>query len=268
MWGSMRSDRFPRLYTYEQAVAKEAEIVPYSKGKIKGDKPLAERRRSWLTIRKVGDDVAVRLYNTNIITYKPSGEIIVNQGGWNTGTTHETVARILGTTIFQRHFDNWIACKDGTFILRKEGDNVFRRSSSYGVLEYQNPVYPVVHRLKRKEYNNVRKRYADFIQYGLGLIRLGREAIVFEQVPRTEAYKRENLTNLMLSDNVEDKYWAFNMLFSDFRSRYSRYSGMVRVDGLLNRVRNVLVCAHKDEVLETIEVRDGRIVRDRYSWVP
>jgi hypothetical protein len=232
-------------------------------------KPLAERRRHWLTIRKKGEDIVIKMYDTDIITYKPDGHIIVRQGGWSTSSTHETIATILGTTIFRRHFGSRIECDGGFFILRKKGDNIFKRSSSYGSLEYQNPVYPVFHRLKRKEYNNVRKRYADFIQYGLGLIKLGGEAIVFEQVPRTEAYKRENLTNLMLSDNVEDKYWAFNMLFmccmrSGFRSRYPV---IAKPYGLLNRVRDVLVCAHKDEVLETIEVRDGRIVRDRYSWV-
>ena len=34
-----------------------------------------------------GDDIAVRLHSTNIITYRPNGDVVLDSGGWHTVTT-------------------------------------------------------------------------------------------------------------------------------------------------------------------------------------
>lgn len=266
MWGSMRSDRFPRLFNYEQALRKESEIVPYSKGKYKGNKPLAERRRSGLTIRKVGDDVIVRLYSTDIIKYRPDGEIIVNQGGWSTSTTHEVIARILGTTIYQRHYDNWIACKDGTFILRKKGDNIFKRSSPYGSLEYQNPEYPAVTKLKRREYNDTRKKYKKFETYLFGTLRLrGHEPPSEEEALSAfnGQYEPMMLDGLMELINCEESWYQASLVILRRCSPMGWLADKTIKEARVRREMKDIICTHhRDELFYAELVTTGRVVRD------
>lgn len=266
MWGSMRSDRFPRLYTYSDACRHENTTPAYSKGKYKGDKPLAERRRSWLTIRKVGDEIAVRLYSTDVITYRPNGEIIINQGGWGTPTTHETVARILGTTIYQRHYDNWIACKDGTFILRKKGDNIFKRSSPYGSLEYQNPEYPAVTKLKRREYNDTRKKYKKFETYLFGALRLrGHEPPSEEEALSAfngRVHEPMMLDGLMELINCEESWYQASLVILRRCSPIGWRDQTIKEARVKQEMKDIICTHHRDELFYAEQVTTGRVVRD------
>jgi hypothetical protein len=48
-------------------------------------KPIANN--TYLILDTNTNDVAVRLHNTNILTFKPDGSIILDTGGWETNTT-------------------------------------------------------------------------------------------------------------------------------------------------------------------------------------
>jgi hypothetical protein len=48
-----------------------------------------DNRNTW--IEKRGDDVAVRLHNTDIVRISPDGTIILNSGGWRTTTTKDRI---------------------------------------------------------------------------------------------------------------------------------------------------------------------------------
>lgn len=260
----MRSDRFPRMYTYSDAVRKEAEIKPL-RGKHAGDKPLAERRRTNLTIRKVERlhgqiDIVVRLYGTDIITYRPNGEIVVEQGGYNTPTTHETIARILNTTIYQRHGEGWVDAKNGTYILRRRGVNVFERDVVSDGLLYVNPVYPVKHTLKLKDYNRVKKQYAAFTKYAVGLAKMCDEqtmrGVAWSDMPNTE-----EATRLMLSEDTEDNYKAF-LIAHALRDRYLDNLP----EAIKRSIHNLIKTHHKDEVFEATIVHTGRVVKDANGY--
>jgi hypothetical protein len=266
------------MFSYEQAVAKEAEIKPFVKGEHKGDKPLAERARHWLTIRKHGENVVVRLHKTDIITYRPNSEIVIEQGGWNSATTHETVARILGTHIQQRHSIGWIYVKNGCFPLRKRGANVFLRERGRNGepedLFYLNPEYPVIHKLKLKVYNQVKKRYTDFYNYAVNMTKLtGNTEYDYEQLRNLRIVENRNfllsrgefsdhsvyptIVKWMLSEDYEDRNKALICVYH-FCDRMCS-EPLVAVH---NSITDLIKRAHRDEVFAATEVRDGRVVRD------
>jgi hypothetical protein len=184
MYGNMRSDRFARLYTYEQAKRHFHSIKPYTKGRNKGLSPFAERSRHWLTMRQEGEDYVITLYRTDIIRFKPDGRMVVKQGGWDTPTTHEVIGRVLGTEIFIRDHKGWITARRegrsevGCYVLHKEDECVFKRGSiadpnSYGTgLVYLNPPVPVIHKLNRSKYEAIKKEYKPFINYAKRMAKL------------------------------------------------------------------------------------------------
>jgi len=264
MYANMRSDRFPCMYRYEQAVAKEAEIKPLSKGNNKGDKPLAERARHWLTIRRHGENVVVRLHNTDVITYRPNGEIVIEQGGWNSATTHETVARILGTHIQQRHNIGWIYTSNGCFPLRKRGENVFLREDNGG-LYFVNPEYPVIHKLNLKVYNQVKRRYADFYEYAVNMTKLTNDmSFDYKQYKHlwnnevgSDLTRHKKVAAWMLSEDYEDKSKALVYVYH-FADRMCSDPFVAVYNSITDSIKR----AHKHEIFEAIEVRDGRLVKD------
>ena len=42
-----------------------------------------------------GEDIAVRLHNTNVVTFKPNGDVVLDSGGWKTVTTKERMNRFM-----------------------------------------------------------------------------------------------------------------------------------------------------------------------------
>lgn len=266
----MRSDRFPLLLDYAAALRKCDEIKPL-RGKSAGTKPLAERRRTQLNIRKVERlhgqiDIVVRLYGTDIITYKPDGQIIVDQGGYGTSTTHETIARVLGTTIYQKHGVSWVDTKNGTYILRRRGANVFERSGvsegcGYAAsLLYVNPEYPVSHKLKIKDYNQIKKQYAAFTKYAVGLAKMCDEdamrLVGWNDLPHVG-----EATRLMRSESSEENYDAFLIVYAT-RDRY--LNDLPKA--IKKSIENLIKVQHKDELFEAIIVQTGRVVKDANGY--
>lgn len=153
---------------YAQACARYAEITP-----IRGTtlKPLGPRRHKEMQILKQpNEDIVCRLYQTDVVTYKPNGDIVVQVGGWASPTTTAFMMNVLGNHFWQ--FDNqvWVRARteeqgeDKSFPLLTQGDNVFRRSRSGGLL-LTNPQSCKTHKINREGANNVRKRYESFRNY-------------------------------------------------------------------------------------------------------
>lgn len=267
MFRSMRSDRFPRLYDYFDAVRHESKVKPFVKGKRKGEKPLAERSRGWLTIRKDegSGDVVVRLYSTDIITYKQDGRIVVDQGGWNTPTTHEVLARVLGTQIYNRYGRGWVEAKGGSYILSASNPNVFMRSNDNSLI-YVNPPVPTKHILKRKEYNNVRKRYESFVKYAVACTKLrGNAAFDVDEWRALKGVERATvLTDTDLFRNDDNFYEALlRVYYACPQPRWgTENSEDISISRVKSQIDEIIKHTHRDEIFESREVRDGRVVKD------
>jgi hypothetical protein len=73
-------------------------------------KPIANNTRAILR----GDDVAIRLHSTDVLTFKPDGSVIYNTGGWRTVTTKQRMNKY-GAPGFRIWSDrgNWYAGQCG-----------------------------------------------------------------------------------------------------------------------------------------------------------
>jgi hypothetical protein len=202
----LRSDRFPFLLDYEAALRRHDSIKP-KQGKNEGIRPLAERSRNSLNIRKVGEaeDLVIRLYGTDIITYRKNGEIVVNFGLWDSCTTRKTISAIAPCTLHRRYNQTWLTAKNGSYPIARRHDVVLVRGAmwngeflefsifssavlwlrSIGELNergdegggytfspaltgyhYINPEYPKLHKLNRPVFNLIKKQhYQPFIDY-------------------------------------------------------------------------------------------------------
>jgi hypothetical protein len=182
MWN--RTDVYStKIKTYEEALAHEASVKPIRGKTIK---PLHRRRDTHLTIRKQdvwqaalleqtetvfeGEEVVIKLYETDIVKYRPNGDIYVNIDGWVSMTTCQVLTDILGADFHKYYNRMWVRCDipesytPHALPIDAHAPNIFRVNMS-NTLEFQNYKYPVVHTLSRQAANIVRKQYKSFRQY-------------------------------------------------------------------------------------------------------
>lgn len=71
----------------------------YKKGMFKGDAPADSSRRgkNHFRVTKQGDNMCVRMWNTNLITVTPDNHIRISMGGWWTSTTKQNLNEALTT---------------------------------------------------------------------------------------------------------------------------------------------------------------------------
>ena len=134
---------------------------PYIKGKHKGERPLGTNRkhdRSRIVLDKDGA-IRVKHYNTNIITYKPNGDITLQTGGWSSISTAQIMQELLGLEKICR-----VNCK-----IYYRHNNQFHHLSNMLCIEpdgsplFTNDEY--VHRLIPEAMKQYRKKYGFFLEY-------------------------------------------------------------------------------------------------------
>lgn len=104
MFGSYTD--IPALSTYEQALEHHDSIKPIRGTNIR---PIIKtsngRRRKHLQILKQSDgSIACRLYDTNVLTYYPDGEIHFTNGGYATVSTHQFATELLAGSGYGCYF--------------------------------------------------------------------------------------------------------------------------------------------------------------------
>jgi len=154
------------ILSYEQAVAREAFIKP-----IRGDddiKPLGIRKNKHMRILKhPNGNIACRLYDTDVVTFKPNGDVAVMLNGWASDSTCDFASMVLDQPFYK--FDSRVWCRvqyEGeikNFPLRSYGENKFRMHGTSLVI--RDPLKHVIHKINRAGANSVRERYANFRAY-------------------------------------------------------------------------------------------------------
>ena len=161
----------PQVRSYLSAVMLEGEIKPI-RGRSTTTKPLASRRQDQLTIRREVDhtnpnqdpNIVIKLYATDIIKFKPCGEIEVFLGNWLTRTTVSVITDVLGLWDFRMVHDNvWYKGQK----LHSNEVNVFKE----GVL--QNPATINVYDLNKKVFTQINRKYKEFRAYFKMIEKLG-----------------------------------------------------------------------------------------------
>lgn len=161
----------PQVRSYLSAVMLESKIKPI-RGRDTSTKPLASRRQDQLTIRREVDhtnpnqdpNIVIKLYQTDIIKFKPCGEIEIFLGNWLTRTTVSVITDVLGLWDFRMVHDNvWYKGQK----LHNNEVNVFKDD----VL--QNPASIDVYNSNKKAFTQINKKYNEFRKYYKTIEKLG-----------------------------------------------------------------------------------------------
>ena len=235
-----------------------------------------------------------------LLAYYPDGRVSIEQS--ISATCRERIQRIAGLNIQRRHNEDWVHAatyQDGeevkghfplglgygsprtvTFILREGATPI-----------YLNPIPAVTHIIDRKNKAEVMAKFKEFVAYlkNMGKLMEGklprlehkemhaafgvdikdyRAFILFKGYYGSQtdelATKREKLLALASSGDTEQMYqamlWLSHVAVDNWRSR-----GYAPVSRCITMFEKAIMVQHKDEVLIRTEVRDGRIVHDRYA---
>ena len=152
------------MHSYEAAVNHFNNVVPLKRGLLKGEKPLGAMRRYTRALIRMDDDVVVcSYYNSDVVKYFPSGEIHLDLCGHNTNSTREFIDNTAGMYASvirgKAYLRLLINGKEEMFLFPEKGALVVKDR------RVMNPQPQTVYRVNRKAMNEVRKRYADFIEY-------------------------------------------------------------------------------------------------------
>ena len=168
----------PRLRTYEEAVAHYESIVPI-RGNADNVRPICAtkngRRKKHMAIRKYVDgSVACRLYDTDVVTFEPDGDVIFRSGGWVTSTTHGFANGILRAGVIYfgtRQNRTEITVGGGTHIMG--GNDFFRlRKDNEGRYVAVNPPAQYEYYARRKVLTAKRKPVLAFQKHCLAMAKL------------------------------------------------------------------------------------------------
>jgi hypothetical protein len=186
-YGNYRNWQLPRLTSYKDASLFEAGVKPI-RGDANGTKPLGTRKQKWFNIRREEQtqDIVLRAHNTDVIRFKSNGDVVINNGGWVSSTTHDFLTEVLG--LYVRTFDSkaWATCyfqpdgfinaepTHGQFVLPNNTDVTITRYLNSWLTKHMQG--PSTHRVNREKANILRKSYVPFKRYMEGLIKLRAEA--------------------------------------------------------------------------------------------
>lgn len=152
----------PILKTYEMALNRYNEVVPFRSGRRKGERPLGSNRRYLnCLIEKIDETEAIiaKLYGHDVITYHKDGAIEISLCV-DSITTRQFISALLWVPCFAYQNTTYLTYKNNdyciptnTYVLRIEQGQVV------------NPYEEKVYKLQRKAYNEVMKQYDVFTDY-------------------------------------------------------------------------------------------------------
>ena len=162
---------------------------PYIKGKYKGERPLGKNRkhdRSRVELDKEGN-IVVKHWQTNIIAYKPNGDIVLTCGGWSSISTAQIMQELLGVDkicrvnckIYYRHNNEFHYLASGLHI-EPDGSPLFSNG------EY-------VHKPKLEVLKKYRKQYAFFSEYAKQVLTMSSDFRANTTNHSTPAFEGETL---------------------------------------------------------------------------
>lgn len=274
---SLDASGLRRVEDYAKAVEVEAEIVP-----IRGKSPeckLLDRKRhkQSVTIRRVGEDVVIKAYETDVLTYKPDGEIVVDTGGHSTLSTANVIGRVLGVRVHLYGGRLWIQLAGGWYVL---GRDTRLKHIDYIGRQVMNPIHVPVRQLNRKKTKVVREKYRPFMDYARGMCKLlAVNGSIDVQSPRTVLF--EDIWDLITceEDLLENFAEALQTLMAVTSTHTWVYNGTNGVSLPYDSVYHTTFATmqrfltkmaykmHASDVLDTNTLPLGQLGRDKYdTW--
>jgi hypothetical protein len=264
---SLDTHRTKYLPDYAAALRHHDSIKPIRNSNTR---PIAERTKQHFNIRTEGvgghlAKVVVRLHNTDIITYTPDNRVTLNVGGYNSISTRAAIRAVAGVTM-DGNAPLWVQDYDHKYYLYK--DNMQLEVQGYCTLKIIDPTYPVIHTLNKKAMNALRKDYAPFINYLRGFIKLIGEDGFTDEMLKDVACCMLHYRALELAKGTHDHRHEMALVIVKAARNGTRYGNpLVRLKDALTCFDRHLIRGHRDTVLTRSTVTDGRMVKDRYTWV-
>ena len=176
MYGQKTPNGIIPMTRFADALAKY-EITTHIRGRDTEERPLGVRKKPQFQIRKQGESIACRLYNTNVVVFNPDNTIDVHvPSNYRTPTTANFIGEVLGYHRAGAHVsDNdvvvWIKGDDARYL--RAGENVkLRVEDNGGLTLLSNDRNFKVHNVKRNELNALRKSVDKFRKYMRGNVKL------------------------------------------------------------------------------------------------
>ena len=272
------------LHNYAAALAHHDNVTPIRNSNCR---PMAERRKTHFNIRTQTNaltdktNVIVRLHSTDIVTYTPDNRIILNMGHWNSVSTRAAMYAVTGVSITQQHGCSWVRDHDGKHYLFNSGMEL--ETVNYRENKVIDPIYPVIHTLNRKAFNQKLRQFKDYYNYLLGVAKVdgwrgqspGMDNLVRYTMTNPDNYvdgvfapepeaayalSRHLMANHVLAGR--DNYWRFFQPMS----RHDTTPTMNLEHAISTALKRALITTFRDTLLIKTKVTDGRITKDPYKW--
>ena len=277
----------PTLLDYAAAKKHHDDIVPI-RGDAEKTRPCARRDQKWFSIWEAEGAIHVGYSNrTKLVTYEPSGSIMVHSRGRGcSAATNERISKLLKAEFQTYQYDVWVRCafydngegKGGWMQLRHKEPSMFLRNTDGG-LTFMNYKFPVTHQLNKVKVKEILRPFLPFITYMDGIAKLQDAATArFNTDTIAEVFgwadegrKQPNrIPQLRWGNDVEhDREEFFRLAVSD--DHYDRLKAAITLsnavyygDNTRTGVMEQIMRGRPNDIFDKKEHRDGKFVKDRY----
>ena len=180
MYGNTNLYEMPALRTYQDALEHYESIKP-----IRGkdwlrpiiNTPNGRRRQHMQIIKHRDNTIACRLYDTNVLTYLPDGEIHFTNGGYATNSTHQFATALLNRwdrygCSFSSHKGQTTATVRNKTVVVEDGETLKLKYDKDAGFDFIDPPKMHAYYLKRAPMGMRRKEIEPFTKYVLALAKL------------------------------------------------------------------------------------------------
>ena len=203
MYGHKTPNGIVPLTRFADALVKY-EDTTHIRGRDTEERPLGVRKKPHFQIRKQGESIACRLYNTNVVVFNPDNTIDVHvPRNYRTPTTANFIGEVLGyARVGARVEDNDVVMEirgaDARYL--RAGENTKFRVEDNGHLTLLATDRNFkVHNVKRTELNALRKSIDKFRKYMRGNVKLREGMFDVTQTEEVSALlRREELMDVPL----------------------------------------------------------------------
>jgi hypothetical protein len=285
----------PPMRTYEKALSIYEEIKP-----MRGRpdvRPLGQRRDAdTYSIRLNAEgDVECVLYQTPVVTFKKDGDVVLYAGGWHTVATNQFIGQVLTINVNTSRGNTIVdvggAGGSAKYVISGNNKLTLRRGTRVGhpwdVMDAQiNHGY----KLNKVAANNVRATYKEFSDYMNNICKLrvpSKEHDTFEFMRHEleplnmkfyyttdEGYGE--IMELVQSKDTEKFHRAFLLLVLESLPHWYRqrvinddtFIAKPNIKDMKDALRHVILRTHAKEVLERIELPQGKLPNPKYrDWI-
>jgi len=217
----------PRATAYTTAKTIHDNIKPI---RGKDVRPLGARRdyHQYSVKQNEQGEIEFICYRTPVVTFHPDDTITIRNGGWSSVSTHQFIQEVLGIQANGYKGKTALTIKGNKYLMDSSDDSAFKiKREAEGGLQFESLQERHGYRMNRKAANNVRRRYAPFLDYLKGMLKLREQEIEIRQTSRPTTTTQ---TKVVISreelDQVRDYY--LGNVTEGFRQGAHQYNENIR----------------------------------------